>query len=254
LFGGLSGLSVTGDGAAATVVGDRGRLFTWRLARENGVITGVGEARSMPLRDTLGRGLRTAQRDAEALAVSGEDLFVAFEGEHRVWRYPGGGLRARALPDVPGVERLSVNSGVEALAVDGGGALYAIPERSGALDRPFPVWRLSPGNAAWSIGAWPRRPPYLVTGADIGPDGMLYVVERDFSLLGGWSMRLSRADLGDWPNLRPETLLTWSRGGIDNMEAVSLWRDPAGVTRLVMLSDDNFHPLQRTLLLEFALE
>ena len=40
---------------------------------------------------------------------------------------------------------------------------------------------------------------------------------------------------------------------IDNMEALGVHRDGAGRTILTVMSDDNFNPLQRTLLLQFAL-
>ncbi len=41
---------------------------------------------------------------------------------------------------------------------------------------------------------------------------------------------------------------------IDNMEGIAAWRTPEGATRILLLSDDNFNPLQRTLLLLFELK
>ena len=40
---------------------------------------------------------------------------------------------------------------------------------------------------------------------------------------------------------------------IDNMEGLSVHRDAAGALVLTIISDDNFSPLQRTLLLQFSL-
>jgi hypothetical protein len=40
---------------------------------------------------------------------------------------------------------------------------------------------------------------------------------------------------------------------IDNMEGLAVHRTPAGETVLTLISDDNFNPLQRTLLLQFTL-
>ena len=51
------------------------------------------------------------------------------------------------MPADPRLQRLQDNSGLEALAIDADGALYAIPERSGDWERPFPVYRLRDG--AW---------------------------------------------------------------------------------------------------------
>jgi hypothetical protein len=40
---------------------------------------------------------------------------------------------------------------------------------------------------------------------------------------------------------------------IDNMEGISVHRAADGATVLTLISDDNFSPLQRTVLLQFAL-
>jgi hypothetical protein len=40
---------------------------------------------------------------------------------------------------------------------------------------------------------------------------------------------------------------------IDNMEGLAVHRTAAGETVLTMISDDNFSPLQRTVLLQFTL-
>ena len=40
---------------------------------------------------------------------------------------------------------------------------------------------------------------------------------------------------------------------LDNMEGMAVHRSPSGETIITLVSDDNFSPLQRTLLLQFAL-
>jgi hypothetical protein len=40
---------------------------------------------------------------------------------------------------------------------------------------------------------------------------------------------------------------------IDNMEGIGVHRTPGGETVLTLVSDDNFSPIQRTLLLQFTL-
>ncbi|WP_368773282.1 esterase-like activity of phytase family protein [Pseudomonas sp. MPR-R2A5] len=40
---------------------------------------------------------------------------------------------------------------------------------------------------------------------------------------------------------------------IDNMEGISIHRAADGAMVLTLISDDNFSPLQRTILLQFAL-
>ena len=40
---------------------------------------------------------------------------------------------------------------------------------------------------------------------------------------------------------------------IDNMEAIAAHRSASGETILTLMSDDNFSPLQRTLIMQFAM-
>jgi hypothetical protein len=246
-FGGLSALWVSPDGARALLVGDRGALYEARLRRAQGALTGLESVRRIALTPPAGH---VGAIDLEGLAVPPDGVpVVSLEGPSRLWRLEAGAAAPIAGPAA--FDALQSNSGLEALASGPDGALYVIPERSGALDRAFPIWRRSPGGG-WETGTWPRRPPFLPTGADIGPDGALYVVERDFRMLGGFAWRLSRASLSDWPYFRPVTLVQVD-GGLDNIEGVSIWRDAEGGLRAVMIADDNFNILQRTLLVEAIL-
>ena len=156
------------------------------------------------------------------------------------------------MPSPPGFARLQTNSGLEALAIDAGGALYAIPERSGAWERPFPVFRLRDGR--WDRSLSLRRDgTFLVAGADFGPDGRLYLLERDFRWLRGFATRIRRFDLGPGGFGAEALLLETPFGALDNMEGISVWRDDAGRTRVTLISDDNFFALQRTVIVEYLL-
>ncbi len=254
-FGGLSAIAVAPDGEGVTLLSDRALLVTGRLTRAGGALTGIADARAHGLRDLRGR--PAPGLDSEGLARTPDGaLWIAFEGDApAVWRLATPGAQPTAAPAAPGFARLQRNSGLEALAADADGALYAIPERSGALDRPFPVHRLPPGAQAWDAetGAWPRLPPHLVTDAAVGPDGWLYVLERDASLLGGFAARVRRAPLAQRPDFRPQTVFDQRGGGLDNMEGIALWRAPDGL-RMLLVSDDNFAFWQRSLLLEYALD
>ncbi|SEA44812.1 esterase-like activity of phytase family protein [Rubrimonas cliftonensis] len=257
-FGGLSGVVVEPDGSGVVFVSDRGLLVKARLNRRDGALAGLVAAEAAQPPGPDGAPRPWGADDAEALTrLPDGALAVAFEGPSRIWRLPGDGAAAGRSVEIdapPAFAALQRNSGLEALAAGPDGALYAIPERSGALERPFPVHRRAP-SGAWSVGALPRAAPFLVTDAAIEPEGRtLYVLERDFALLsGGFSWRVRAADLSDWPMLAPRTVLTVN-GGVDNMEGLSVWRDAGGATRLLIVADDNFQPLQRTLLLELALD
>jgi hypothetical protein len=70
-------------------------------------------------------------------------------------------------------------------------------------------------------------------------------------------MRLRRvplAGLKDGALVDGPVLATADMGyQIDNMEGIGVHRNAQGETILTLVSDDNFSPLQRSLLLQFAL-
>ena len=97
-----------------------------------------------------------------------------------------------------------------------------------------------------------------VTDVASTDDGTLYVLERRFRWLEGVKMRLRRinaADLQPGRTVDGKILIEADlEKEIDNMEGLSVTRNLAGETIFTMISDDNFnHVLQRTVLLQFAL-
>jgi hypothetical protein len=178
---------------------------------------------------------------------------VSFEGVPLVRRLGPPGEAATLLPAAPAWADLPLNRALEALAVDRAGALYAIPEAPDE-EGAFPVYRLPPGGAQWEVAfAIPRRDGFRVTGADIGPDGRLTVVERHFSGLA-FRSRVRRFDLDGGGEA---TLWTTGPGEFDNLEGVAVWRDASGRygggLRATLVSDDNFLVLQQTLLVDLRL-
>jgi hypothetical protein len=113
------------------------------------------------------------------------------------------------------------------------------------------VYRFKAGK--WDIPfSVPRRGRFLIAGADIGPDGRLYVLERDFWVLGGFSSRVRRFEIkGDTLENETEVMRSFA-GKHDNLEGISVWRDATGL-RMTLVSDDNFSRLQRTEIVEYRL-
>ena len=92
------------------------------------------------------------------------------------------------------------------------------------------------------------RDGFAVTGADLGPDGRLYVLERNFTGLG-FRSRLRRVNMD---GSEEEILLTTPTGTHDNLEGVAIWADDQGL-RATMISDDNFRFFQRTEVVDYRL-
>ena len=253
-FGGLSGLELTGDGTAFTALSDRGRLVTGRILREDGEISGVADLRMTPLKNTKGGPLKKFHSDAEGLAIRSDGrLYISFEGYHRVWTYRDGASEAAWLPRHPDFKAMQSNASLEALAIAPGGTLYTLPERSGRKEWPFPVYRYSGGTWTQPFSL-PRRGDFLPVGADFGPDGKLYLLERDFRGLFGFRSRVRRFEVTPEGLAGEQTVLTSAAGQHDNLEGLSVWRDAEGAIRLTMVSDDNFNRLQRTEFVEYRLD
>jgi hypothetical protein len=253
-FGGFSGIEVADDGATFTAIGDRGIWATGAMSRKDGDLVDVQLNGLGPLRQISGEALADKDVDAEDLARDPRNgrLFVSFESFHRIREYPDIAGPAASVPGHADFSTLQINSGLEAIAFDADGALYAIPERSGAWERPFPVYRLRDG-------VWDKRlrlsrsGTFLVAGADFGPDGRLYMLERDFSWARGFATRIRRFTLGPDGFDGGETLFLTDFGSTDNFEGISVWRDSSGATRVTLIADDNFFALQSTVVAEGVL-
>ena len=110
---------------------------------------------------------------------------------------------------------LPTNGGLEALAGDAGGALYALPET--ASDGAFQLLQLAGGS--WrTVGAVPSSGGFVPVGADFDAGGALYVLERKFSFFM-FQSRVRRLTLGAGGILSLETIWQSELGEYDNLEA-----------------------------------
>ena len=254
-FGGLSGVEIYGDGSKLLAIGDRGIWVTADIARDaEGNMTGATMTRLGRLRDTEGAPLAKERADAEGLSLDAQGrAYVSFEGDARVWRYDRIEGAATPLPHYDEFDTLYGNLSLESVAVARDGTVYAIPERTRRVRPSVPVYRLR--NGAWDKELEIRRGEgFMEVDADFGPDGRLYVLERKFKWLGGFATRLRSFAFGPDGFTDEHTLLSTKFGEMDNMEGVSAWRDAEGRTRVTLISDDNFFPLQRTYLVEYIVE
>ena len=96
-----------------------------------------------------------------------------------------------------------------------------------------------------------------VTDAAPLPDGGLVVLERRFRFSEGVKMRIRRIDARELKRgalIAGEVLLEANDSlNIDNMEGIAAHRGASGEIVLTLITDDNFSPLQRTLIYQFEL-
>ncbi|MGX1198581.1 esterase-like activity of phytase family protein [Parvibaculum sp. MBR-TMA-1.3b-4.2] len=272
-FGGWSGLSVSADGSRLLAISDKGRWLSGRLLYdERGRIYGVADAHIAPMLGLDGKPVtRTKQLgDAEGLTVDGDDplasqAYVSFERAHRIWKYDiaNHALAAKPLQLLTQrrLGRLAFNGGIEALAWH--------PARPGKDDAGLVAITEDTLNPRGNIRAFlaegrdfqrfevKPRAPYKPTDLARLPNGDYLLLERRFSILGGVGMEiryLKSAALTPGALVDGPVLIDVGQSySIDNMEGLSARSDGKGGAWLYMISDDNFNPIQRTLLLMFHL-
>ncbi|MEO1789296.1 MAG: esterase-like activity of phytase family protein [Pseudomonadota bacterium] len=252
-FGGLSGLELADDGRAFIVVGDDSVIIEGTLRRENGALTGIDDVRLADLQLIDPQRESRNLRDAEGIAGKiGGPLFISFESVHRVDRYDVPDAEPSSLPSHPGFRAFRVNGGLEALAIDEAGTLFAVPETPARRNTWFPVFRYE-GEGWDSPFRITRSDDLSPVGADFGPDGALYVLERSFHGIFGFASRVRRFDPASTGEVDGEVLLRTRPGTHDNLEGIAAWRDADGAIRLTMVSDNNFNVFQRTEFVEYRL-
>ncbi|GAB5470897.1 MAG: esterase-like activity of phytase family protein [Rhodospirillales bacterium] len=267
-FGGWSAGSASSDLTELLLLGDQGAVLDLTLLRdpESGRLIGAEAGDLTALQDRSGQPLTgDLAVDAESLAALGEGAYaVGFERDHRIWRYDQG-LRGPAGDSIGplALETLPLaafNAGVEALAMDPEGeTLVAFLEGPVApgLTRAF-VGRRRAGEFVWDERSYALADDFGVTDAAFLEDGDLLVLERFFSPETGPKARLQRIAGGALAQsgllqgkLLAELALPLS---VDNFEILLVGRGAQGDVQLLLASDDNFNPRQRSLLLLFELK
>lgn len=264
-FGGISALRVAADGQRFLAVSDRGRWLRGRITYSKNAPSGLADVEIAPVLGADGRPLAArGWYDTEAIAEDGGTVFVGIERVHRIVRFDFGkeGLLARGRPVAtpPEMKDLPSNKGIEALVAmpKGGplaGTLIAISEAG--LDDANNIKAFLIGGPSPGLFSVRRLNDFDVSDAALLPPHDLLILERRFSFLSGVAMRIRRIPLAaihpgavvDGPVLM-EADLGYQ---IDNMEGLSVHRTPGGDTVLTIVSDDNFSPIQRTVLLQFTL-
>ncbi len=247
-LGGLSGLELSDDGKRFYALSDRAVLFGGTLSRdEDGEVTGAEVSLISPLRAADGGPLARYHDDSEGIAIGPDGtVYLSFESAHRIATIDPESGRTTDIPDHPDFQGLQMNSSLEGIAVDAERIVYTLPERSGAMTRPFPLYRYDPARGWLDDWDVPRDSDtdFLPVGLDIGPDGRLYLLERWFTGLG-FASRVRRFDMGPGGPMNGETLLRTYTGTHDNLEGIAVWSDGTDI-RLTMISDNNFRFFQRT--------
>ena len=273
-FGGLSGLSLSEDGTRITAVSDQGDLFQARLVLDKtGTLKELAEPRLHRLRGVKGayisRRADKLDQDAEAVErLPDGSYLISFEIRHRVLRYENLVAKPSLFAVPPGIKKAPRNGGLEAMTPLPDGRVLVLSEKfrrkieggGGGRkegDGDYIGWLLAPDGKNLGQVFWPAQGIFRPTDLAALPNGDVLLLQRRYTVAGGPGMRLSHilaqnitagARLIDVELARMTPPMS-----VDNFEGLAVHPDPKGGWTVYMLSDDNFNPLQRTMLLQFYL-
>lgn len=260
-FGGLSSLLVQADGRTFLSASDRGYWISGSIGYdENGNLNNVTGVSIVPLLGPAGQWLTVRPwRDAESLGRWRDgDLIVSFEDAHRLWAYSSRTRRPTPLEPPPKLDQAPRNGGIEALTTLPGARLFALSEHLEDGDSVL-GWIGNP-TGPWWIFKYVVDGGYRPTAAATLPDGSVLVLERRFPPIGIRLRRVPERELEQIvlesnPVITPRYVGTFLPGmTMDNMEGVDVRQTEDSRLLIYMVSDDNFNPLQRTLMMMFELE
>jgi hypothetical protein len=262
-FGGWSDLHVTADGHILTSMSDEGSWFTATVDYDaKGNLAGLSNGQIGKLLGLDGQPLvDKTEADAEGMArLPDGSWLVSFERHHRLWRYPT--LTSTPVPfDGPAeIGRQPKNGGIEALTALADGTVVAISEEYSVRPGTLMGWIGRPaagGRYEWHTFEYAEIADFHPTAITLLPDGSFATIERAFDLVRGVRCRVMRFDAAQ---LKPGGIvraeeLAWlaSPYAVDNLEGLAVTKGTRGETLLWLISDDNFNPLQRNILLLFEL-
>lgn len=272
-FGGFSGLWLDPDGSTLVAITDRGDWLTGRIVYDGDRPAGLADAAIAPVLGPTGKPLKsTREGDDESLSVKDGVAVVGIEQVHRLMRFDFGGRHpAETLPDtrgssvaVPEAVRKALfaaggNEGFEAVALldsEPGGRMLGFGEHSLDPSGNLRAWIIDDGKAeAFAVQALPGD--FSITDVAQTAGGRLLLLERYFSYARGLFVRirsLSLADIVAGAVVDGPVLLEGSYDQeIDNLEGIAVSTAADGASVVTLISDDNFSPLQRTLLLQFTM-
>lgn len=262
LFGGLSGLDVTADGKKLIAMSDNGRWVSATLLYDkHSNLTGATDGVMKPIKRARGYTRPGNWRDAESIARDGAGgYFVSFERQHRIWHYrtpPKDPFDAVPVP-LPGpkdIEDQPNNGGIEGLVRLCDRRLFAISEQAAADEDAVKAWVFD--GKRWKNLRYSTTEDFQPTGAAVLPNCNVIVVERSFSISRGVRCRIVVIPAKD---VRPDATVRGEEVArfappvtVDNMEGIAARKGDNGEPIVYLVSDNNFSPLQRTILLMFEL-
>lgn len=262
----LSGLAWSEDEGILYAISDHGSVFHFKPEFAGNELSDIELINAYPLRDSDGDPQTWPKNDSEGLfalntfnGVSGDDeLLVSYELAPRIQRHDVSGVWKGKLNLPEYIEDIGnyrgKNKALEAVTVHPEFGVLTVPERP--LESEFNnndydkiiLYALS--GKQWAMPV--DNDDLSVVAIETMPDGRLLLLRRQHRFIGeSWTVVLDRLQLYEDGQLEQERLGELISGGdvfpVDNFEGLAHHRG----NRYFMVSDDNEHALQATLLVYF---
>jgi hypothetical protein len=258
-FGGISGVKIGADGRLYAV-SDRGYWLSAQMRHDSdGALIDLFDWQIKPILTPARTPTDGLLTDAEALAQAPDGSFiVGFEQAHRLWRYPPPPMTfdSPAQPITPprDLAKAPGNGGLECVTVLPSGKIFTLAEELQNKDGSFKGWLIDDQQAV-ELSYLPSA-DFRVSDCAALPSGDVIVLERRLSIFLSFSARLKlirASSIRQHAILHGEDLLRLEPPlRLDNLEGLAVRDDVAG-TSIYLISDNNFQPFQRTVLLQFRL-
>jgi hypothetical protein len=261
----LSGLAWSEDEQLLYAINDRGSVFHLRPVFDETGVNDVQLVDAYPLRSQSGSELSYPWSDSEGLylrhgtnGIAGDDeLLISFENRPRLqWHRPDGAfLRQESLPGWL-TDRATYHrrgKALESVAIHPGYGVITAPEYPLA-EADWNELTIYRANGKVLVAERDNDRDFALCAIEVMPDGRLLALQRRHSLLAPtWTTRLEILSPAEGNRLAreqvAEIVIGSSRLPIDNYEGLTRHRD----NRYFMVSDDNGHFIQQTLLVYFEL-
>ncbi|ACS80632.1 esterase-like activity of phytase family protein [Maridesulfovibrio salexigens] len=258
-FGGFSDILLSNDRKTFLAISDMGFWLKGSLNyKQDGSLKNVERRAEMgQLLNTEGKTFAVKYyADSEALCRAPESGYlVAFERVHRINRYDSGtplDLSGKAttlsIPDQ--LKNSPKNGGIEAILKLPDNSIFTLTEGDDSVSALSKAALFVDGK--WINFEYKRNSHYRPTSAGNLADGRILILERKYRGPGTLGIRfctINRNQMKEGAVLSPEFFceinLPIPR---DNYEGMDIIKDKEGAQWIYIISDDNFSPVQHTLL------
>ena len=257
-FGGFSALNLVKGKLYA--LSDDGRLVRAKLELKEDKIVSLSEASFDNLWSEEKEPAKK-EYDAEGMVHLKSDHFVVgFEQKHRLGFYELGERinLEKTLPARAELNQLvKPNGGIEAVTKLSRDTLFVLTETAKDSEGNAVGYIVDLKKEKWERIALKKTDSFRPTELAILDNEYVALLERSYKPLEGIKVRISlikRQDITPGAVLETTELARFThRSDIDNMEGMDVRRNSDGTRDIFLISDDNFNPLQHTILVWLTL-